>query len=83
MIRTILLSMTILAAAGAANAAEVKVSLAGKTEAAIKAEITEAAKTVCNYAPVGEYTACVLETYQNAMATVAKVKAIKSASLTF
>ena len=84
MIRTILLSAALLAATvSAANAGEVKVSLSGKTEAAIKAEITNAAKAACSDVSVMDYSPCVLETFQQAMAEVAKVKAVKMASLTF
>ena len=84
MIRTILISAALFAATvSAANAGEVKVSLSGKTEAAIKAEIAEAAKTACSDVAVMEYTACVLESYQHAVADLAKVKAVKTASITF
>jgi len=83
MIRTILLATTLLAAAGAANAETIKVSLSGKTEATVKVEISKASETVCRDAPVIEYTACVHETYQDAMAQVARVKALRTASLAF
>jgi hypothetical protein len=84
MIRNILISATLLAAfAGAANAGEMKVSLHGKTEAAVRAELFDAAQTVCKDADVAEYSACVHETYQVALITVAKAKATKLASLTF
>jgi hypothetical protein len=84
MIRTILLSSAILiASVSAANAVEVRVALTGKTEAAIKAEIAEAAKTACRDVSVLDYAPCVQETYQQAMASVAKAKATKLASLTF
>ena len=84
MIRTILIAATALfTVAGAANAASVKVSLVGKTEATVKAEIFKAAATACADAQVMEYTACVHEAAQDAMAQVAKVKAIRTASLTF
>jgi hypothetical protein len=83
MIRTVILTAALLAVAGVADAATVKVSLAGKTEAAIKAELTKAAETVCSEAPVIEYAACVQETYQDAMVQVAKVKAMRTASLAF
>ena len=83
MIRTILIATTLLAAAGAANAASVKVSVAGKTEATVKAEISKAAETVCHDVAVSEYSACLQETYQDAMAQVARAKAVRTASLTF
>ena len=84
MIRNILISTAaLLAVAGVANAATIKVSLAGKTEATVKAELAKAAETVCTDAPVMEYTACVRETYQDAMAQAAKLKALRTASLGF
>lgn len=83
MIRTILASTLLLAAAGAAHAETVKVSVAGKTEAAVKVEISKASESVCRDAPVIEYSACVRETYQDAMAQVARIKAVRTASLTF
>jgi hypothetical protein len=84
MIRTILISAAFLAAAGAANAEQVKVSLTGKTESTIRTELFQAAKTVCSKdAAVSEYLNCVEETYQTALSDVAKVKATKLASLTF
>jgi hypothetical protein len=83
MIRTILISTALLAVAGAAHAESVKVSLAGKTEAAVKIEISKASETVCRYAPVMEYSPCVQETYQDAMTKVARLKALRTASLTF
>ena len=83
MIRTFLVSTALLAIAGAAHAETVKVSLAGKTEAAVKVEISKASEAVCRYAPVTEYAPCVHETYQDAMAQVARLKAMRTASLTF
>jgi hypothetical protein len=83
MIRTILISTALLALAGAAQADTIKVSLAGKTETAAKVEIAKATETVCRYAPVMEYNACVQETYQDAMAQLARIKALRTASLTF
>jgi hypothetical protein len=83
MIRTIILCTTVLAAtAGFANAAEVKVSLLGKTESAVKAELFEAAKAACHDVAVSEYSACVTETYSDAVGKVAKIKAVKLAALT-
>lgn len=83
MIRTIILTTALFAAAGVADAATIKVSIAGKTEAAVKVELAKAAETVCADAPALEYAACVHETYQDAMAQVAKVKAMRTAALTF
>ncbi len=83
MIRNIRISTAALVAiAGAANAATIKVSLTGKTEAAVKAEIAKAVEAVCTDVAVNEYSACVRETYQDAMYQVAKVKAVRTASLT-
>ena len=84
MIRTVLISAALLAAAGAANAEQaMRVSLAGKTESTIRSELFQAAQKVCKDAPVSEYFYCVDETYQNALNDMAKVKATKVASLTF
>ena len=83
MIRTILLTTAILAVAGVADAASIKISLAGKTEAAVKAELVKAAETVCDEAPVMDHSACVQEAYDNAMAQVARIKAMRTANVTF
>jgi hypothetical protein len=83
MIRTILLSTAVLAAAGAAQAETIKITLAGKTEAAVKAEISKAVERVCRDVAAVEYSACLQETYQDAMAQVARAKALRTASLTF
>jgi hypothetical protein len=83
MIRTLLISTALLAIAGAANAETIKVSVSGKTESAVKVEIAKAADSVCRNAPVGEYFACVRETYQDAMTQVDRIKALRTASLTF
>ena len=82
MIRTILISAALLAA-GAANAGEVKVSLAGKTEATIRSELIAAAKEACSGTPTADYTTCVQDSYVQAMVEFAKIKAIKLASVTF
>jgi hypothetical protein len=81
MIRTVVLSALLIAAAGAADAATVKVSLAGKTDATVKVELVKAARTVCADAPVMEYFACVQETYQKAVADMAKVRGVRNAGL--
>jgi hypothetical protein len=83
MIRTILISAALLAAAGAANAEQLKVSLSGKTESTIRTELFQASQKVCKDAPVSEYFACVDETYQAAMTDAARLKAMKLANLTF
>jgi len=84
MIRTILISTAALfAVAGVANAASIKVSLAGKTEAAVKAEIVKAAETACADAQALEYSTCVHDSAQDALKQVAKVRALRTASLTF
>jgi hypothetical protein len=82
MIRTIVIT-TLLAAAGAAHAESIKVSLAGKTEAGVKVEVAKASTLVCRDVAATEYAACVRETYQDAMAKVARLKAMRTASLTF
>ena len=91
MIRNILIStVALLAVAGAASATpiqsgrvSIKVSLSGKTESTVKADIAKAAQAACSEAPVAEYTACVRETYQDAMSQVAKLKSLRTASLAF
>ena len=93
MIRTLILTTALLAAAGAvqaeplisspARAETFKVSLSGKTEPAIKAEIAKASEHVCRDVVAIEYAACVRETYQDAMAQVARIKALRTASLGF
>lgn len=88
MIRTLLITTALAtallgAAAGAASAETIKVSLAGKTETAVKAEISKAAEHVCRDSAAVEYVDCVRETTHDAMAQVARVKAIRTASLTF
>jgi hypothetical protein len=81
MIRTLILTTALLAAAGAASAETIKVSLSGKTEADAKVEIAKATEMVCRDAPLMEYRDCVQETYQNAMAQVARIKVLRTASL--
>jgi hypothetical protein len=88
MIRTLLISAALVptllgASAGAANAETIKITLAGKTEAVVKAEISKATEQVCRDSAVAEYVDCVRETYFDAMAQVARYKAIRTASLTF
>jgi hypothetical protein len=88
MIRTILISAALIptllgAAAGAANAETIKISLAGKTEATVKTEISKASELVCRDSAAVEYVDCVRETFHDAMTQVARVKAVRTASLTF
>lgn len=83
MIRTLLISAALAAAAGAANAQTVTISLAGKTEATVKAEVSKAAELVCRDSAAVEYVDCVRETTFDAMAQVARAKALRTASLTF
>ncbi len=86
MIRTILISTAALfAVAGSASAAEaIKVSVSGKTESAIKAELANAAKSVCASAITSaDYDACVQQSYEQALEHFEKLKAAKLATLTF
>ena len=73
----------ILGAAGAAHAESITITLAGKTEAMVKAEIFKAVEHVCRDSAAAEYPDCVRESYHDAMAQVARAKAIRTASLTF
>ena len=86
MIRTILISTAALfAVAGSASAAEaLKVTVTGKTEAVIKSELANAAKTVCSKT-IGylDYESCVQLSYQQALDHFEKLKAAKLATLTF
>jgi hypothetical protein len=75
MIRTLLVLSAFAAVAGAANAAEMKVSLLGKDETTIRTELDHAAKQVCQDVSVSEYALCVNETYRNAMSQAVKIKA--------
>jgi hypothetical protein len=87
MIKTILISTAVLAfaAAGSASAEQaIKVSLNGKTEAVIKAELADAAKSVCNSVlAYPEYETCVQDSYQKAIDRFEKLKAAKLATLVF
>ncbi len=83
MIRTILISALALAAAGAAQAQTLKVSLQGKTEATVRTEVLEASKQACSDVSVSDYAVCVQETYQNTIVQVSRAKAAKLASVTF
>ena len=84
MIRTVLIATAALfAVANVADAATIKISLAGKTEAAVKAEILKAAVTACADAQALEYSDCIHDSVQDALKQVAKAKALRTASLTF
>jgi hypothetical protein len=75
MIRTLLVISAFAAVAGAANAAEMKVSLLGKDDTAIRTELDHAAKLVCQDVSIPDYAPCVTETYRNAMSQAVKIKA--------
>jgi hypothetical protein len=75
MIRSILVSCAFLAVAGVAQAAETTVNIAGKSDAAIRAELSQATKLVCSDVSAVDYAPCLQETYQNALDQVAKVRA--------
>jgi hypothetical protein len=77
MIRTLLALSAFAALAGAANAAEIKVSLIGKTDPAIRAELSQAAKAACQDVDVTDYAPCVSEAYHNAIVQVIKVRSAK------
>jgi hypothetical protein len=80
MIRTILIT-TALLAAGAANAAEVHVSVAGKTVSDLRVELAQAARTACKDTASSEYEACVQEAYSRALDQLEALKAAKLAAL--
>ncbi len=75
MIRTLIALTALAAVAGAANAAEIKVSLVGKDDSAIRTDLGKAAKLVCQDTSVSDYAPCVTETYRNAMDRAAKILA--------
>jgi hypothetical protein len=79
MIRTLLLSASILAVSTFAQAQEVRVEIAGKAPAAIKADIMRAAQKACSDAFVPDYAPCVEEAYAKGMDDAARIKAGKSA----
>lgn len=72
MIRTALFTAALVFAAGQASAAEVRVSLAGKSAEQINAELRDAARTVCakeSFASplfAGTYVSCVRATVKSA-----------------
>jgi hypothetical protein len=82
MLKKILILGSVLAMAGVAQAAPVNVSLQGKSEATVRADLLKAAKQVCKEAsdPLtseGEYRDCVSDTYLDA---VQKLKQALTAS---
>ena len=85
MIRTLLIAAAALAAAGSASAADmIKVSVNGKTEPAIRAELASAAKAVCSKVTGYEdNVACVQAAYDKALERFERLKAAKVATLVF
>lgn len=77
MIRTLLIVSAFAAVAGAANATDYHVSVVGKSPAAIRTEVVQAAKLACQEAAVFDYAPCVDETYRVAMDQVAKIQSGK------
>ncbi len=71
MIRTLIIC-TALAAAGVAQASELKVSLHGKSKAEIQTELSQAAKLACADVSVTDYAPCVQETYATALSDASK-----------
>ncbi len=72
MIQKILILGSVLAMAGVAQAAPVNVSLQGKSEAAVRADLLKAAKQVCKetsdpFTTESEYQDCVSDTYSDAI----------------
>jgi hypothetical protein len=80
MIRTVLITAALLAA-GAANAAEVHVSITGKTVSTLRTELAQAAKTACKDVVSAEYDACVQDAYTRAMDRLEELKAAKLAAM--
>jgi hypothetical protein len=80
MIRTALITAALLAA-GAANAGEVHVAIAGKTVSALRVELAQAAKTACKDVTTAEYEACVQDAYTRAMDRLEELKAAKLAAM--
>jgi hypothetical protein len=83
MIKTIAILTMTAALATSASAAEVRVSLVGKDEATLKADILQAAQTVCaedDHTLVGMYyeRMCISQTVKD---TESKIEALKSASI--
>jgi hypothetical protein len=75
MIRTLIALTAFAAIAGAANAAQIKVSILGKDDVTIRTELGQAAKLVCQDVSPSDYAPCISETYQQAMNDAAKIKA--------
>jgi hypothetical protein len=81
MIRTVLIT-TALLAAGAANAAEVHVAVAGKTVSALRVELAQAARTACkDVVSAPEYDACVQDAYTRAVDRLEELQAAKLAAM--
>jgi hypothetical protein len=74
MIRTLLAISAFTAVSGAAFAQDMHVSLVGKSDAAIRSELSQAAKLVCQDVSVADYAPCVTETYRKALNEAAKIK---------
>lgn len=77
MIRTLIALTAFAALAGAANAAEMKVSLVGKDDSTIRSDIDKAAKLVCQDTGILDYAPCVAETFQNALTQISKSKSVR------
>jgi hypothetical protein len=72
MIQKILILGSVLAIAGVAQAAPLNVSLQGKSEAAVRADLLKASKQVCKeasdvFTSDDEYQQCVSDTYSDAL----------------
>jgi hypothetical protein len=77
MIRTTLICIALLSSAGIAQAQAVKVSLVGKSDAAIRRELEQAAKQVCLDVVPLDYAPCVQDTYNSALEKAVKARATK------
>jgi hypothetical protein len=83
MLRNILILGSVLAIAGAAQAEPVKVSLQGKSEAAIRADLRKASEQVCQEAATPmdtthDYNECVFDTYSTAIWKLKQAQAARS-----
>jgi predicted porin len=74
MIRTLIALTAFAAIAGAANAAEIKVSILGKDDVTVRTELGHAAKLACQDVAPSDYAPCVTETYHQALYDAAKIK---------
>jgi hypothetical protein len=80
MIRTLTILSAIAAVAGPAAARDITVNIVGKSDEAVRAEILQAAKTVCRDELQGSlalsmYTVCVAGVSADAMADLEKARA--------